>query len=51
MYRRHFLQTAKDALFSPEKMDNMISGMCAQVDDVIAHVSLCWLAYCNHSGS
>ncbi|MCC5853361.1 MAG: type II toxin-antitoxin system HipA family toxin [Alkalimonas sp.] len=38
MYRRHFLHTAKDAQFSPEKMDNMISGMCAQVDDVIARV-------------
>lgn len=38
IYRRHFLQAAKDAQFSPEIMNNIISRMCEQVDDVIARV-------------
>lgn len=37
--RRHFLNTAKEAEFSIKRMDEIITDMCAQVDEVIEKVS------------
>ncbi|MEX1222319.1 MAG: type II toxin-antitoxin system HipA family toxin [Idiomarina sp.] len=38
IFRRHFLNTAKESEFSQTKMNEIISRMCCQVDDVIEQV-------------
>ncbi|RTE86575.1 MULTISPECIES: type II toxin-antitoxin system HipA family toxin [Gammaproteobacteria] len=38
IFKRHFLNTSKLAEFSPTKMNQIISNMCGQVDDVISRV-------------
>lgn len=38
IFKRHFLNTAKKAEFSPTKMNEIINNMCAKVDTVIEQV-------------
>lgn len=39
LFKKHFLNTAKAAEFSPNTMNDIITRMCEQVDDVIEQVS------------
>lgn len=38
IFKRHFLNAAKEAEFSPTRMSEIIIGMCDQVDEVIERV-------------
>lgn len=38
IFRRHFLNTAKEAEFSPSRMSEIITTLCNKVDDVIERV-------------